>query len=221
MQNLLPVIKFLKKLEKNNNKPWFDANRKEYDEARAVFIELVAKVIKGLAPFNERFQFLEPKQCLFRINRDVRFSKNKLPYKKNFSAYFNQDGKKAETAGYYLHIEPGNSFVAMGIWQPEKEYLFKIRQEIDYNLTPFKKILASANFKKYFNDSLLLSDALVRAPKGFAEDLEAIKFIKLKSFVVRSTLSDKEVLDPHFYKKILLTFKAGKPFVDFLNTAFH
>ncbi len=221
MQNLSLVIKFLKSLSANNNKPWFDAHRSQYDTARAEFIDLVEEILKGLQPFDEKFTFLQPKNCVFRINRDVRFSKNKTPYKNNMSAYFNADGKKSDTAGYYFHLQPGNSFVAMGIWQPEKDNLFKIRQEIDYNLKDFKKILSGASFKKNLNKGLDESEKLIRPPKGFEENNAAIDFIKLKSFVVRSGISDKELEDAKLANKVLGAFKAGKPFVDFLNTALH
>ncbi len=221
MQDLTIVTKYLKNLANNNNKPWFDENRPKYEIARAEFINLVGEILKGLAPFDEKFTFLQPKNCVFRINRDVRFSKNKTPYKNNMSAYFNADGKKSDTAGYYFHLQPGNSFVAMGIWQPEKENLFKIRQEIDYNLKDFKKILSNASFKKNLNKGLDESEKLVRPPKGFEEVNPAIDFIKLKSFVVRSGIEEKELSDPKFAAKVVSIFKAGKPFVDFLNTSLH
>lgn len=221
MQNLTVVTKFLKTLSNNNNKPWFDKHRPQYETARAEFLNLVAEILKGLEPFDEKFTFLQPKNCVFRINRDIRFSKNKTPYKKNMAAYFNADGKKADTAGYYLHLEPGNTFVAMGIWQPEKDNLFKIRQEIDYNLKDFKKLLNQANFKKHLNKGLDETEKLIRPPKGFEEDNPAIDFIRLKSFVVRAAISDKELTEAKFAGKVLSIFKAGKPFVEFLNTALH
>ena len=221
MQDLTLVTKFLKSLSNNNNKPWFDAHRPQYETARAEFLEFVGEILKGLEQFDEKFTFLQPKNCVFRINRDVRFSKNKTPYKNNMSAYFNGDGKKSDTAGYYFHLQPGNSFVAMGIWQPEKENLYKIRQEIDYNLKDFKKILSNATFKKNLNKGLDESEKLIRPPKGFEEDNPAIDFIKLKSFVVRASITNKELTEEKFAARLLSIFKAGKPFVDFLNTALH
>lgn len=221
MQDLTLITKFLKNLSANNNKPWFDEHRLQYETARAEFVQLVAEILKGLASFDEKFTFLQPKNCTFRINRDIRFSKNKTPYKKNMAAYFNADGKKADTAGYYLHLEPGNSFVAMGIWQPEKENLFKIRQEIDYNLRSFQKILGHSGFKKHLNKGLDENEKLIRAPKGFEENNPALDFIKLKSFVVRAAISDKELTEQKFSAKVLSIFKAGKPFVEFLNTSLH
>ncbi|HZW70528.1 MAG TPA: DUF2461 domain-containing protein, partial [Hanamia sp.] len=127
------TLSFLKSLKKNNNKPWFDANREKYLETRNNFEQFVALLLQKMILFDEDLKELEYKNCLFRINRDVRFSKDKTPYKINFSASFNKGGKKSIYAGYYLHVQPGdNSFIGGGLWRPEPEQLKKVRQEIDY-----------------------------------------------------------------------------------------
>ncbi|MEO6668141.1 MAG: DUF2461 domain-containing protein [Ferruginibacter sp.] len=213
------TLKFLKNLQKNNNKAWFEKNRTAYEDAKSDFLSLVEKLIPGIASFDPAIADQLAKNCTFRINRDVRFSQNKSPYKNNLAAYFNQAGKKGNGAGYYLHIEPGKSFAAAGIWQPEPADLAKIRQEIDYNLDDWKKILSSSGFKKNFAKGLDLTNKLARPPKGYSDDNPAIEYVKLKSFVIRSPLSDDDVTDKNLLKKIVKLLEAANPVVRFLNKA--
>lgn len=212
------TLKFLKDLKKNNNKPWFDKNRKVYDTAKDDFVQMVAQVIKGIASFDPSIAGLEAKNCMFRINRDVRFSKNKDPYKNNMAAYFNKDGKKGLGAGYYMHIEPGSSFVAGGIWMPEPPVLAGIRQEIDYGLNDWKKIVEAKTFTKTFPKGLE-GESLSRPPKGYDDENPAIDYIKRKSFIVTKSFTDAEVQGKGFVKEVSKTFQAMKPLVDFINLA--
>lgn len=213
------TIDFLKSLKKNNNKPWFDANKKTYEEARASFTEAITGVISILAKIDPDLAHLTVKECLFRINRDVRFSKDKRPYKHNMSAYFNKAGKKGTGAGYYIHVEPGQSFVAAGIWMPAPEDLARIRQEIDYNFPDWKKILSATAFKKNFEKGMDTENILVRPPKGYGEDNPAIEFLKLKSFVVSKPFTDAEIMSNEFAAALAKTFNSVKPLVSFLNRA--
>jgi uncharacterized protein (TIGR02453 family) len=213
------TLDFLKSLKKNNNKPWFDANKKAYEEARGAFTEATTQVISILSKIDGDIAHLTAKECLFRINRDVRFSKDKRPYKHNMSAYFNKAGKKGNGAGYYVHIEPGQSFVAAGIWMPAAEDLARIRQEIDYNFMEWKKILGGTAFKKQFEKGMDTSNSLVRPPKGYDEQNPAIGFLKLKSFVVTRPFTDEEVMSKTFAAALAKTFTAVKPLVAFLNRA--
>lgn len=213
------VLDFLKLLKKNNNRPWFELNKKTYEEARADFTEHISQVITILSAIDSGLAHLTVKDCMFRINRDVRFSKDKRPYKHNMSAYFNKAGKKGNGAGYYVHIEPGGSFIAAGIWVPEAADLAKIRQEIDYNLPEFKKIVESRSFKKHFNAGLDMSNTLVRPPKGYDDQNPALDFIKLKSFVVRRGFDDAAITGKDFTRELTKTFGEVKPFIDFLNRA--
>lgn len=212
------TLKFLKDLTKNNNKPWFDKNRKQYDEAKEDFLLLVGQFIKSISVYDNAIADLEAKNCTFRINRDVRFSKNKAPYKGNLAAYFNKDGKKGLGSGYYLHIEPGKSFAAGGIWMPEPAVLSGIRQEIDYNLADWKKIVEGKAFKKMFSEGIQ-GDSLTRPPKNYEEGNPAIQYIKMKSFIVSRSFTDAEVLNKDFVKDAGKTFGAMKPLVGFLNMA--
>lgn len=213
------TIKFLKALQKNNNKSWFDSHRNDYETARADFLQMLQQLMIGMAAFDKSLATLQAKDCMFRINRDVRFSADKRPYKNNMAGYFNKDGKKGEGAGYYLHIEPGKSFLAAGIWQPLPANLVKIRQEIDYNLKDFEKLLKSEGFKKQFTGGLSAENKLSRPPKGYDDSNPAIEYIKNRSFIVMHHFSDADILQPGFVKKIAATFKQAEPLVRFVNVA--
>ena len=214
------TLKFLKDLKKNNNKPWFDEHRKQYENSKADILVLTTQMINAIAIFDKPIGILQPKNCTFRINRDVRFSKNKDPYKSNMAAYFNKDGKKGIGAGYYLHIEPGKSFAAGGVWVPEPAVLAGIRQEIDYNYKEWQNIIKNKSFVKTFTAGIE-GDALVRPPKGYDENNPAIDFIKMKSFIVSKTFTDAEVQNKIFVKNIAGSFVAMKPVIDFINVALH
>ncbi|MBL0356368.1 MAG: DUF2461 domain-containing protein [Chitinophagaceae bacterium] len=212
------TIKFIKELKKNNNKPWFDANRKLYENAKADFASLVDAIITATSKFDNAISNLKAKDCMFRINRDVRFSKDKSPYKSNMGAYMNPGGKKVNTPGYYFQCEPGQSFAAGGLYVPEPEALAKVRQEIDYNFDEWKAIISNKNFKKYFAkvDGI---EVLSRPPKGYEANNPAIEFLKMKSFIVSRQISDAELLDKKLVKEIARTFETMKPMTDFLNHA--
>ena len=213
------TLKFLKTLEKNNNKPWFDKNRPSYEEAKTDFHSFVEKLIPAIAGFDPGISDLLAKDCTFRINRDVRFSKNKNPYKNNIAAYFNKAGKKGNGAGYYLHIQPGKSFAAAGIWMPEPADLSRIRQEIDYNLDEWEQIINYPGFRKHFENGFSSSNLLVRPPKGYTEDNPAIKYLKLKSFEIICPLTDEAILNKSFLKEVVKKFQAAHPVIGFLNRA--
>ncbi|MEO5563712.1 MAG: DUF2461 domain-containing protein [Chitinophagaceae bacterium] len=217
------TIKFLKDLQKNNNKPWFDAHRGQYEAARADFAGFIQKVIDTYGKKDTSIKHIIAKDCMFRINRDIRFSKNKTPYKNNFGASINKGGKQSiSSGGYYFHFQPGNSFAGGGIWMPEKENLKKIRQEIDYNFKEFKKIIASKKFKDVYGD---LSDAaeykLSRIPKGYEADNPAAEYLKLKSFVAMISLKDADITSKDLLKKTITAFEALKPVLDFVDQALH
>lgn len=215
------TLQFLSALKENNNKPWFDTNRKTYETAKKDFAEVVQELIKGTEKFDKSIEEaqLEVKNCTFRINRDVRFSKNKDPYKTNFGASFSKGGKKAHSAGYYLHIEPTQCFLAGGIWMPEPDDLKKIRTEIDYNFDEFSNILNAESFKNIFPKGLDRDAATVRPPKGYDETNPAIELIKLKSFTASTVIEFKEILKPNFTDTVLEGFKAMQPYIAFLNRA--
>lgn len=213
------TLDFLRNLKKNNSRDWFEKNRAKYEAAKDDVEKNVTEILYGIRTFDKRIPSdLEAKKCMFRIYRDVRFSKDKRPYKNNIGAHIQPGGKKAHGCGYYTHIEAGGAFLAGGIWQPEAPELAKIRQEIDYNFSEFKKIINAKEFKKHFG-GLDQEDKLAREPKGYAKDHEAMEFLKLKSFVVVSELSDKDVMSKSYQKKAKEIFKAMLPLNLFLQRA--
>lgn len=212
------TLKFLKTLEKNNNKEWFDHNRKTYEQAKANYLDFVGEVLGRMKKIDTSLADLEPKQCVFRINRDVRFSKNKSPYKTNMGASFSKGGKKVQCAGYYFHLEPGASFIGGGFWMPMAPELNKIRQEIDYGLEEFNTILNKKKFKTSFG-SLSESEKLTRPPKGYEAENPAIELLKLKSFIVMKEVKDAELTGKELANKIVDHFETMMPLVDFLNKA--
>lgn len=214
------TLQFLKELKKNNNKEWFDKNRKKYEAAKADFAQLAEKVIAQLSKTDKTIAHLKPKDCLFRINRDIRFSKDKSPYKTNFGMSIAKKGKKGISAGYYLHCEPGHSFIGGGLWMPMSPDLNKVRQEIDYCWDEFKKILIYKKFKSTFGE--LKKDegmALSRPPKGYNDDNPAIEYLKLKHFIATKPLTDKDFQNKDLAKNVVNTFQTLQPLLDFINRA--
>ena len=209
-------LKFLKQLSKNNNKEWFDTNRKTYDLCKLEFETLVKTLIDKSIIFDKELTGLEAKKCLFRINKDVRFSKDKTPYKNNFGASINPGGKKSMIPGYYLHIESGKSFLAGGSYQPLPEMLAAIRQEIDYNATDFKKIISAKDFKNYFKE-LSQEDKLKTAPKCYDKEHPEINLLQHKHFIVMHHLKDEEVTNKNFPIQVVKIFKAMLPLNQFLR----
>ncbi|MFM7195645.1 MAG: DUF2461 domain-containing protein [Bacteroidota bacterium] len=212
------TLKFLKSLKRNNNKEWFHKNREAYELAREDFHVFVSGVLEKLKAADPDLQPIEARKCLFRINRDIRFSNNKQPYKNNFGAFMNKGGKQSPTAGYYLHLEPGNSFLAGGIWMPEAPQLQAIRQEIDYNLDEFTGILREKRFKKYF-PALDQEAVLTRPPKGYDIDNPALPFLKLKSFTITMGLEDDILTTKKLATTVSSAWESMVPFVHFLNRA--
>lgn len=210
------TLKFLKELSKNNNKEWFEKNRKRYENAQSEIKNFISEWIKSYGKKDDSIAYLDPKKCIFRINRDVRFSANKNPYKNNLGAYLTKGGKNANLAGFYLHIEPGNCFFGAGNYMPMPDQLAKIRQEIDYNFSDFKKIVSSKKFKENFGD-VSVENKLKRAPKGYEEDNEAIEYLKLKGFTVFKKFKDEEITSNDLVKTITELSIIVKPFIDFLN----
>ena len=213
------TLLFLKILAKNNSKTWFDTNRPKYEIAKADFAELVKKTLLAFSKKDKSIDTLTFKDCMFRINRDVRFSKNKAPYKTNMAMYFVKGGKKSMLAGYYFHCEPGGkSFVGGGLYGGEADQIKKVRQEIDYNWKEFKSIISNKTFKKYFGDlSRDIANSLQREPKGYEKDNPAIEYLKMKSWVARMPISDTDLSSPGLSKKIVEAFTAMQSLNNFFN----
>ncbi len=212
------TLDFLQKLKKNNNKAWMDANKKQYENAKENFNNFTQTIIDKLALIDSAYGQLKPNNCVFRLHRDVRFSKNKDPYKTNFGAGFTIGGKKSNLAGFYIHIEPNSCFVGGGKWMLEPEELRKIRQEIDYNYKEFKKIVENKNFVACYN-TLSREQVLVNPPKNYTSDNDAVEYLKLKNYVTSVPIADKMVLDKGYAGMVIANFKTLLPLMQFLNTA--
>lgn len=211
------ILSFLKALVKNNNRDWFEKNKAKYLQAKVNFEDFLEATHKELLKVDERLAGLNPRKLGFRIYRDVRFSKDKRPYKVNMGAGFSPGGKMMQEPGYYIHIEPGNkSFIAGGLYMPDSANLAKIRQEIDYNAKGFLKILNDKNFKEYCK-GLDDFDKVKTAPKGYPKDHPQIDLLKNKSFISSHSFTDGQVSDKKFVKKVAEVCKAIKPLNDFLR----
>lgn len=211
------VLEFLHQLKENNNRDWFNANKKQYEIVRNVVEQFVEHLIPEVQKIDPGIGTLTAKQTMFRIYRDVRFSKDKSPYKTYFGAYIAPGGRKSMQAGYYVHLDPEGSFVGGGSHGPTGEPLKKIRSEIYYNLDEFNKIINNNKFKQYFGE--LKGDRLTRPPQGFPKDFVGIETLKLKEFTVFRRYTDADVDSPVFSKTVVDIFKTMKPFNDFLNRA--
>ena len=212
------TIKFLKALRKNNNKPWFDAHRPQYEAARIDFSNFIQLVIEDLQRSDTTITGLSSRDCLFRINRDIRFSHDKTPYKSNFGASIKRGGRKSAFAGYYFHCEPGQSFIGGGLWMPESPNLKKLRQEIDYNYDELKEILNEKKFKKIYGDVFRGGDvSLSTMPKGYEKDNPAAGYLKLKSMIAETTVQDEELTKASLHKKTIDAFLALQPLLNCIN----
>ncbi len=213
------TVRFLKELKKNNNKPWFDANRKAYEAAKVDFAGFIQKVIDTHGKKDPSIKDIAAKDCMFRINRDVRFSKDKSPYKTNMGASINKGGKKAwNYAGYYFHLEPGGCFTGGGLYSPEPAILQKVRQEIDYNLPAFKKLITAKKFKSIYGEFDRSAEyTLSRVPKGYEPDNPAAEYLKLKSYIAMIKVSDADLTSKDLVKKTVAAFEALQPVIEFIN----
>lgn len=212
------IFTFLKNLKENNNKEWFDTNRSTYQEVRKEVENFIRHILKELTPVDPGLSSLAVKDCMFRMNRDIRFSPDKTPYKTNIGVVFSPGGKNTGNPSYYLHLQPGSeSFVGGGIYMPSSEVLSKIRQEIDYNSDDFKKILNEKTFKKFYAE--LYGEKLKTAPRGYPKDHPEVELLKFKHYVVLHYLKDDEVGKKDFEEYTFSAFKALKPFNDFLKVA--
>ncbi len=213
------TFEFLTELSANNNREWFQAHKTEHDQARENILEFTADVISELAKVDAAISSdMDSKNCVMRIYRDVRFSKNKTPYKTNFGAGISASGKNFNGPGYYLHINPQQSFVAGGCRMPESDILKAIRQEIDYNGSDFRKIVENKAFKQYFR-SLSTEHKLKTVPKGYPADHPDIEYLKLKSFTVSHEMSALDLSKPDAVKKVADGFAEMYPFIIFLRNA--
>jgi len=211
------ILDFLKDLEANNTREWFDQNRGRYDETRKKFLTVAELLIHEIRQFDPDIPVLNPKDCVFRIFRDVRFSKDKLPFKSNYGCYVARGGKKSGYAGYYLHIQPGECFLSGGIYMPSPENLQAIRQEIYYHPKNYMELIENKKFKSTF--TLEYFDKLKIAPKGYPKDWEHLELIKNRNYAFGHSIKETELYAPDFLKNAIELFKIIYPLNHYLNKA--
>lgn len=212
------VLEFLKDLEQNNNRDWFALNKNRYEEAKAQHEVLVTDILTRVAKWDAGIADLQAKDCTYRIYRDVRFSKDKAPYKISMGALISKGGRKAKGAINYVHIEPGKSFVAGGSYLPETAALKAIRQEIDYNLNEFLAIINDPDFVKHFG-ALETEWKGKLPPKGYSADNPAIEWLKYKGYIASQYFTDKQICAHDFAAQADRTLMLLKPLNDFINRA--
>ena len=215
------TLQFLSNLKANNTKAWFDEHKNEYQNAQGDVFDTVVKLLAELSSFDDDIasSYLEPKACVMRINRDIRFSKDKTPYKTNFFAFISKGGRKSPYAGYYLHVEPGASFVGGGIYMPEPAILDLIRRQIDHSFKEWQTIVHDKELLHSFPGSIKPSGKLVRPPKGYDPDNPAIEYLKFKGYYTQRFLGDDTLTDPGFAASLAEAFRSVKPLIDFINRA--
>jgi uncharacterized protein (TIGR02453 family) len=216
MQKL--VLEFLDGLRENNNREWFQANKKKYEAAKAEVEALVNLVIPAVAKFDETIKYAQAKDCMFRIFRDVRFAKDKSPYKTNMGAWISQGGRKTSGPGYYIHLQPGGSFISAGVYMPDPDQLKKIRKEVYYNIQEFKAILGEKQLKKYC-DGLQEIEKVKLAPRDFPKDFADMEILKHKHFILTYPVRDEMVESDHYPDLVAKVFKVMYPLNVFLKRA--
>ncbi|MBN2699291.1 MAG: DUF2461 domain-containing protein [Bacteroidales bacterium] len=211
------ILHFLSVLKDNNNRDWFQKNSERYQEALESFSQLVRGILTGIAGFDPAIMGLDEKDTIFRIYKDIRFSKDKTPYKSHFGAYIAKGGRKSKDAGYYFHIEPGGSFIAAGIFMPDSEHLKAVRQEIMFRPGAFMEITEDALSKGFTRGGA--EDKLKLVPKGFPTDFKYADELKFKHYIFMREYRDDQVLSGTFPDMVVKDFRELFPFVSFLNTA--
>ena len=213
------TFEFLTNLAENNYREWFHAHRTEYEAAKQNVLDVATQLLAEINTF-DKIGVFDVRKCMFRIARDTRFSHDKSPYKTNFGVILTPDGTtRSELAGYYMHIEPGNSFLSCGLYMSMPDVLKAVRTAIDEDYEVFQKIISKKEFKQTFGDLSRDDDALSRVPQGFDKDSPAADYLKLKHVYVMVSLKNKEAMASTFLQKALGYCRLMKPLGDFLNEA--
>ena len=213
------ILSFLSSLQKNNSREWMEANKSQYLSSKKQFEDYISSLIDNIAVFDPHITGADPKKCIFRLHRDIRFSKDKRPYKDNMGGFINKDGRKGMDGGYYIHIQPGQSMLAGGIYMPPPDILKKIRQEIDYNPDALINFMNSKDFENHFDS--FEGDRLKKAPKGYNPDHPNIELLKLKYYIIVHRVNDADLVKPEFPEYASRIFEAMLPLNNYLRTALH
>lgn len=212
------ILSFLTDLNRNNNREWFNENKGRYQEALDLFRELAASMISGISSFDPSLDGLDAKQSVFRIYKDVRFSKDKSPYKTHFGCWMTKGGRKSTDAGYYFHLEPGKSFAAAGVWMPPAEQLKLIREEILYKPEAYLDIVNELEAQKIYERGGL-EDMLKKGPAGFPKDFAHIDELKYKHHIFSRNYKDAELKGKDLTSLLTEDYRGFYPLVSYLNHA--
>jgi uncharacterized protein (TIGR02453 family) len=216
------TLQFLEDLKANNNRDWFLENKKRYETVKKDYHQLVASFLEAMKPLDPALEMLEVKNCTFRINRDVRFAKDKSPYKTNLGVWLSAGAKNAEASGYYLHIENGKSFVGGGLYCPQPDQLKKIRKEIHFFYDDLLEIVNDKTFQSTYVDlNRDENSTLKNPPKGYDKEDPAVEYLKLKSFTATQQFDSKLVTQEDFVPKMVEKMITLKPFNNFIDRALY
>lgn len=211
------ILSFLSDLKENNHREWFALQKERYEMSRRDFEQISDQLILEISRFDDEVKHLTAKDCVFRIYRDTRFAADKTPYKTHFGVFIAAGGgRKSERGGYYLHLEPEKSFVAVGVWCPPPPLLKALRQSIYENIDELKEIMAAPSFSKYFSH-FYDEEKLTKAPKGFPAEFPDVELLKLKHYMVEFSLSDSILSSEHFVSEVAKIMQSAYPLNRFLN----
>lgn len=214
-KDMKEALEFLKALKLNNDREWFNANKVKFQQTSEEFKSFVGLLIAGINEFDDSVGSVDPKDCIFRIYRDVRFSHDKAPFKTNFGAYIAKGGRKSPYAGYYFHLDAEASFASGGVYMAPTDVMKRIREDIDIYSDEFLAIVEEKKFKETFQ--FFEEDRLKRVPQGFDKDSVVADYLKFKHITPYHSLSEKDIADKNLLKNALDVYKSMKPLVDFLN----
>jgi len=212
------IFVFLSDLQRNNTREWFNENKDRYQEALGQFRELASDMISGISSFDPTLDGIDAKQSIFRIYKDVRFSKDKSPYKTHMGCWMTKGGRKSSDAGYYFHIEPGKSFAAAGVWMPPADQLKLIREEILYNPESYLEVVSKLTSQKKYERGGT-EDMLKKGPAGFPKDFAHIDELKYKHHIFSRSYKDSELSGKNIASLLTEDFKGLNPLVAYLNHA--
>lgn len=211
------IINFLKELNENNNREWFAENKSRYEKVKSKFEEISRLLISEISIFDNDIKNVDVKDCVFRIYRDIRFSTDKTPYKTHFGVYIaSAGGRKSQRGGYYLHLDPAGSFIAVGVWCPPPNILKALRQSVCDNIDELNEIRNEVGFNTYFK-TFFEEDKLKNVPAGFPRDFPDAELLKLKHYMVEYKLDDKILNASDFVLQLAQIARAGYPLNKFLN----
>ncbi|MCM1042482.1 MAG: DUF2461 domain-containing protein [Bacteroides sp.] len=217
MPDVSGVLDFLKRLSENNDRDWFNAHKDEYLQAKAKVETFVAWVLAGMQKFDRELALVDPRKCMYRIYRDIRFSNDKRPYKDYMGIFISKEGRHGSCSGYYIHLQPGQSFCGAGVYGLPPEKQKKVRDGIYFQSQALRNILQAPHMKKVYGGTMDESARMKVAPKGYDRDFPDMDLLKFRYYFVSRHLTDRQVSAPDFAAAVLENMRVAYPFNKFLN----